>query len=368
MNPKPNDWKSKLDWARFTLVNRHRFFSVVFLNLGLHETQAVPTMATDGHRILFNPDFVSSITREEVLGVLVHELLHVLGFHMTRRRGRNAYVWNIACDHVVNYQVRSFGFLLPAGAVEPIHDKTAEQIYDEYVSGGREVVGDQVLFGWVDDASADESGRAEVEGKIKVVAAQAANLARLAGEGLGNLSRLVDELTDPLIPWRDVLSRFVTEKASSDYTMLRPNRRFIHLGLILPSLGGQTVSKGAVSCDTSGSMDINQLREVCSEALSLSEMFVDDPELDVFWFDTAARHQRVADAKDLRPVGGGGTSFSCIFREMKAVGVEPPWMVVLTDGFCEDFGPDPGVPVLWILTKGRNPTFKPPFGEVAHYL
>jgi predicted metal-dependent peptidase len=42
-------------------------------------------MATDGRRILFNPEFVHSLQPEELEAVLAHEVLHcALGHHPRR--------------------------------------------------------------------------------------------------------------------------------------------------------------------------------------------------------------------------------------------------------------------------------------------
>lgn len=43
--------------------------------------------------------------------------------------------------------------------------------------------------------------------------------------------------------------------------------------------------------------------------------------------------------------------------------LDPIGIIVLTDGQCSSFPPDPDTPTLWILTE-KNEYFKPPFGEV----
>jgi predicted metal-dependent peptidase len=382
---KDSEWKPILDWARFNLIQGHPFFAVCLLNLGLERCDTIPTMATDGTRILFNPRFIAEHGKKAIMGVLAHEILHVLGFHMLRRGDREPLKWNICCDHVVNDIVLDSGFELPPDRIPPIKNKTPEQLYDElpdpptnYVNIGE--VLDAGTLGPQRPSSKDGDGRpipgegmsaserAELEAKVKLMAVRAVQAAKTAGKMPAGMERLVDDLLEPGIPWRDVLARFLSEKANNDFSWLRPNRRYRHLGLTLPSPDGTTLAKGAIACDTSGSMDQEQLKEVCSEALALCEMFEEDPELDVYWFDHAAHHQRVATASDLRPVGGGGTSYAVVFEKLKQLGHVPGWLVVMTDGYCDDYGPDPGYPVLWILTQGKNSSFKPPFGEIAHCL
>jgi predicted metal-dependent peptidase len=40
-------------------------------------------------------------------------------------------------------------------------------------------------------------------------------------------------------------------------------------------------------------------------------------------------------------------------------------LTYFTDGYCDDFGRNPGVPVLWVLTHDSNDRFTPPFGKVV---
>lgn len=62
------------------LVTRYPFFAR--LSIGrVEESYEIPTAATDGRRILYNPDFVSGLTKEESLGLLVHEVLHIAHKH-----------------------------------------------------------------------------------------------------------------------------------------------------------------------------------------------------------------------------------------------------------------------------------------------
>jgi hypothetical protein len=59
-------------------------------------------MCTDGTRIIFHPEFVASQSDEAIRLVLLHEIMHCLGDHMTRRQERNPLIWNWACDYAIN--------------------------------------------------------------------------------------------------------------------------------------------------------------------------------------------------------------------------------------------------------------------------
>src|SRR5450432_2452168 len=44
----------------------------------------------------------AGLTESECRFVIAHELLHVSLRHSTRCRGRDPYLWNVACDYVIN--------------------------------------------------------------------------------------------------------------------------------------------------------------------------------------------------------------------------------------------------------------------------
>jgi predicted metal-dependent peptidase len=62
----------------------------------------------------------------------------------------------------------------------------------------------------------------------------------------------------------------------------------------------------------------------------------------------------------IKPVGGGGTAFSPVFKFIEDKDLNPMACVFLTDLYCGDFGNTPHYPVLW-ATIGDE---KAPFGEV----
>jgi predicted metal-dependent peptidase len=67
------------------------------------------TAATDGKQFYWNPDFLESLSPEEVATVMSHESYHVLFFHCSPERagGLDAFDWNIAVDYVVNATIET---------------------------------------------------------------------------------------------------------------------------------------------------------------------------------------------------------------------------------------------------------------------
>ena len=96
-------------------------------------------MATNGQRIIYNPEFVENLTPAGLEGVLAHEVLHCALAHHCRRGSRELGLWNEACDYAVNPIVLDNGMALPAGVlVNPaFHDLSTEEIY-AHLRKGRE--------------------------------------------------------------------------------------------------------------------------------------------------------------------------------------------------------------------------------------
>lgn len=103
-------------------------------------SEDIPTMATDGWDIFYNPEFLKKLTIQEAVAVFMHEYYHIIYDHVQRRGTRNPLAWNLAADVVVNDAVLSrCGFLLPTEAVfrghgifkDLPHDlRTTVKIYD----------------------------------------------------------------------------------------------------------------------------------------------------------------------------------------------------------------------------------------------
>src|SRR5215472_4066695 len=92
---------------------------------------SLPTMATDGSRIVYNPAFVDQLKPAELEGTLAHEVLHCALGHQCRRGERDPELWNQAADFAINPILLGNGFTLPAGAlVDPaFNNLSAEEIY-----------------------------------------------------------------------------------------------------------------------------------------------------------------------------------------------------------------------------------------------
>src|SRR5690606_23983989 len=93
---------SKLAKARASLIIDHPFFASILLPMPISEDKTIPTMATDGETIRYNPEWTDSLTLDETTFVLAHETLHCVFDHMGRRGERTPNRWNQAADYIIN--------------------------------------------------------------------------------------------------------------------------------------------------------------------------------------------------------------------------------------------------------------------------
>ena len=79
MNEAAHD---KMLRARTALILDEPFFGALALRLKLVEDPTCKRLWVDGRSLGYNPDFVLSLTPQEVIAGLVHEVLHVAEGHL----------------------------------------------------------------------------------------------------------------------------------------------------------------------------------------------------------------------------------------------------------------------------------------------
>ena len=356
--------------ARTELVLGQPFFGVLALSVDLVASEAIPTMATDGTKILYNPAFVDAISQDEVVGVVAHEVLHCANGHPWRRDAREPRKWNIACDFAINPIVVSAGLTLPTGA---LHDrkmsgKSAEWIYDrlpaQKVGGAGAWSSEMPGAGGCDvqDGDAGESEMAQAEWAQRVK--QAAASAQAYGKLPAGCERFIDQATRPRVDWRSVMRQFVQASTREDYSWTRPNRRFLSQGYYLPSLHSERVGPVAVAIDTSGSIDSVTLNQFAAELRAIVED-VRPIRTHVLYADAAVHHIDTFEADDaitMTPKGGGGTAFGPALDAAEAFEELPCCVVYLTDLDGSHRTRPPVMPVLWVSTDPRGTA---PYGDVV---
>lgn len=370
----------KLVKARANLVMGHPFFGTLALRLKMIEDPSIKTAACDGTSIRYNPTFVSNLPLSKVQGLIAHEVMHPAFLHHTRRGSRDMKKWNRACDYSINTILQNAGFDLPeGGCIDPAYaGMTAEHIYtllpdepdDSNGDGGGDGQGnDPGGDGGVSDSPNSQNGGGSQsqhnheEAEWKVAVAQAAHVAKQTGHLPGDIERMMEELFEPVLPWRNILRRFMTEKCNDDFSWKRGNRRFIAQGLYLPSrLSDDAMGEMVVVIDTSGSIGQKELTEFGSEVKGIVDE-VRPSKVRVIYCDARIAHIDEFgpnDELEFAAHGGGGTDFRPPFAWLEENQIVPRALVYLTDGYGPFPEQEPDFPVMWAIT---NHDVTPPHGE-----
>ena len=389
--------RKKFVRARITLLNHQPFFGQIALNTPTIFTDSIETMGVDGVSLFVNPKFVEEKSQAELCGVIAHECLHVALLHPTRRGQRDPKKWNVATDHAVNLELLKAiraddGYLmeLPDDCLaDPQYEgMSADTIYnrlpdDKGDDGGDpgedkgedgdqpgdqpsnqpgDSPGDTGGCGEVFDAPADVSVE-EIEAEIKQKVVQAAHSARAQGKLPGNMESMIDDMLKPVVDWKSKLREHFERVFPSDYSWMRPNRRFLHEGLYLPGVEKDGTGHIVVGVDTSSSVSDDEIKQFIGEINSICEDVVPEKVTVIYCHtDVWAVDEFEADEDfTVRPRRGGGTEFVPVFEEVEKRGIQPKALIYLTDLGCNGYPTTPSYPVIWGATDRYS---TPPFGEV----
>lgn len=372
--------------ARTQLLLNHPFFGTLAIRLKLVPGD-LPTMATDGRRIVYNPQFVQQLKPAELEGVLAHEVMHCALAHHCRRGNRNPKVWNQAADYAVNPLLLAAGMTLPAGVlVNPeFANVSAEEIYARLSqesagsspeqpptapspNGGAspgaprseatEVGADasQPGIGEVLDA-VDEDGKPATHASVErqqrewaIAAEQAIRTAQACGREPAGIERILKEARESAVDWRSVLRDFIAATRPSDYRWSPPNRRFVSRGLYLPSVERSGAGEMVIAVDTSGSIGPTELEQFAGEINAIA-IDVEPERVHVIYCDAAVQSVEEflqGDPIVLHPAGGGGTDFRPAFQWVEENGIAPKCLIYLTDLCCRSYPDAVDYPVLWV--------------------
>jgi len=354
--------------ARAQLLMDQPFFGTLALRLKfVQDKENCKTAATDGTRLVYNPDYISKLTALTRKGLIAHEVMHCVFNHMTRRGARDHKRWNIATDFAINLHLLDCGFVLPDGALadEKYRGMSADAIYNQLDS---ENLPKQCSWGMVIDAGAGQvqsGSNAAMESDWQIAVTQAAEVAKQAGKLPGALQHFIQDIIKPLVDWRSVLWPFVTSLAHNEYSWRKPNRAYISEDEYLPSMYNETAGHLAVIIDSSGSCEGYWEQFIGEIAAIHSDL---QPEqVTIIHCDTKVQHVTEVEPEGLFPTennveGGGGTAFAPAFDYINENYPDVEAAVYLTDLESNEFGGQPPYPVLWVNTERTQA----PWGQTVH--
>ena len=289
--------KAKLTEVKAAILLNHPFFAALLLDMMYMELGKfpevfggnTPTMATNGKTIWIDEDFLMSLSINEAVFVVCHEIGHAMWMHMQRGKkyldmgidGKPFIhtLWNVAGDYVINDMLvkSEVGKMPKIGLLDSkyTYDMLVDDVYRKLMqkqqcsscggtgkAGGDDGKQQGSGAGGSDDGqgdSADGSGGAggddpcpdcggsgvsgvaggtldthvlEIptdapsEAQMRRAVASAKDAAKAMGQMPAHLERFVNSLLEARVPWEDKLRKAMTKKIGRDTTNWnRPHRR-----------------------------------------------------------------------------------------------------------------------------------------------
>ena len=401
--------RERLVTARVGLLLKQPFFGNLATRLQLtNADEWCPTAATDGRKFYYNSRFIMMLEDEKECEFLFgHEVLHAVYEHIGRRvdNEHEAQLSNIAADYCVNgdlvqakvgrmittvpclHETKYYGWSYEQ-VYKDLYDNAekidiselAQQMLDEHLENEQSTVdkGDgQGGDGKQDKKDGKDQRPTISENELKDIKDELkealVNAAKQAGAGKlpNGVKRILSDITEPKMNWRELLRQQLESTIKSDYSWAKPSRRSWHMDAVMPGMKNDEMIDICVALDMSGSISDEMARDFLGEIKGITEEF-QNFKLHVFSFDTDVYNAQdfssdnLDDVLDYEPKGGGGTDFMAMFNYLKDEQIEPKRLVVFTDGYPWDTWGDPNYcETVWIIHSNDNPT--PPFGTWAKY-
>jgi predicted metal-dependent peptidase len=389
----------KLTTARIGLLLKAPFFGNMATRMQLIDASDwCPTAATNGRNFYYNVDFVKKLSEKKLEFLFAHEILHCVFDHFGRCGSRDRQLANIAQDYAVNQILvdERIGDKITEVKIclDPKYRGLAwEEIYDILYEKAEKISMPELMkqLGDLLDEHINEDGsgpgkEGDKEGKgrpgmskeeaqaikdeIKEAMIQASAAAG-AGKTPAAIQRMIKDMTEPKMNWREIVRMDIQSLIKNDYAFTRPNRKSMHSGAILPGMKNDVTIDVAIAIDMSGSIGEEDATVFLSEIKGIMDQYQDFG-IDIWCFDTDTyNHQRIThdnadDLLDYEPMGGGGTDFMVNWEFMKDQGITPKKFIMFTDGYpCGEWGDENYCDTLFVV-KG-NTHAESPFGEVVIY-
>lgn len=333
--------KETLEKIRIAFLFEHPFLSVLALSLeSIYKENKGAIFETNGYQIFIDESKFEKYNFEEIKFQYAHILLHIVLKHNIRKGERDLKIWNHASNIVVNLILLDFENIGTTPKDEPIitkmKDKSVEEVYMLLSKNQNQDFAEQskedLLYLEKDTKSLDS------------ILVQALNLAKKAGHLPSSLLIEIDEVIKPEIDMRALLKEYlVLGLFEKEYSYLRPNKRFIHQDIYLPShKNSKDRVNLIIAIDSSMSVSEELYKKFLGVVEEICEQFY-EYKITLIPFEAVVLTDLVKEFESFAnieegifniPKTDGGTNFYSVieFLENKSVDMESI-LLVLSDGF-----------------------------------
>ena len=212
----------------------------------------------------------------------------------------------------------------------------------------------------------------KIRDEIKEGMMQAAQAAG-AGNTPAEVQRMIKELTEPKMNWREIIRQQIQSTIRNDYTFSRPSRKGQMSGVVLPGMSFMDTIDLAVALDMSGSIGNAQAQDFLGEVKGIMDEFK-DYNIKLWCFDTKVYNEQDFSADsgdnllDYEIMGGGGTDFDCNWEYMKLNDIQPKKFIMFTDGYpWNSWGDENYCDTVFVIHSNNDQNLEAPFGLTTHY-
>lgn len=389
----------KLTTARVGLLLKAPFFGNMATRMKIIDaSEWCPTAATNGRNFYYNREFVDKLSTKKLEFLFGHEILHCVFDHFGRAGSRDRQLCNIAQDFAVNQILADerIGDVIDEVQIcldSKYRGMAWEEIYDELYDKAEKISMEDLLkelgdtldehinedTGGGSDEGKDGKGKGkkptmskaeaqQIKDEIKEAMIQSASAAG-AGKVPAAIQRMIKDLTEPKMNWREMLRMNIQSLIRNDYSFARPSRKGMSAGIVLPGMINDDTVDVTIALDMSGSIGDEDAKVFLSEVKGIMDQY-QDYKIDIWCFDTDvynhATFTQDDDIMEYEVTGGGGTDFEANWAYMKENDIEPKKFIMFTDGYPFGSWGDPDYcDTLWII-KG-NTNAEAPFGQQVIY-
>lgn len=365
----------KISQAKAKLLVDYPLFGTIASKLELVLNDDIAAFKSNGIKLEYNSDFFQNLSVGEMEFVFANGAMHASLAHESRRLDRSGWLWQMATDMAINDMLVENGLDLPDGAQYRVRFKGmyAEEIYAE--------LKDDILRDVNSDSSNESSEDSEVNGleesslcsssdqelQEEIIQAQ-----QLFGEFANStieayalqedlplhVDRFFTLTSKGKIDWRVELRVAIDKYHRDDYTLLPPNKKFLHVGIYLPSNISNKFNL-VVAVDSSSSVDETLLDEFLSELNFLMSM-VQNYQIELLICDDKIQtHKTLYSGENLEVdlKGGGATDFRPVFEFIDRELRDTKLLLYFTDldgAFPSD---EPTYSVKWVVPKEKCISF-----------
>jgi len=364
------------------------FFYTILNNFNFIERDDVETAGVSVSKgnltFYYNKSFFDKLPQEEVFGVIIHEIYHIITLTFTRMNGRILRPWNISTDVINNYDIGKSNFggqvKIPELAVfleaftnnprqRSLLSKEKDKSFVEYVISnpysGKIIAEDfyEYLLKMGEDLTDnlktidDHSGLNDLdkvsEERIKNIIEDAKALG--FGNASGELVEKIKELTKPKLRWKQELKNLTNKLALSHNPLFQEpswskvNRR----GVALPGKK-YTSTPLQIWVDSSGSLWNSEnfktfFTEIDNLTKGIDEVYIGIADINVKYFSK----YKNGDWRKIKIKGGGGTDFACVFDFIEEKKMTKLPILFITDGEFEHNIDYKNCNITWALFNSR---------------